>query len=70
MRRKGHEFVVLLPAEGQDLLHQILSPQTSLDHLIQLIEGWVPWIKIQLGHLGKPQDGREDIVKVMGDTPG
>src|SRR5215470_20443491 len=59
-----------LVAEGQQLLDDLLGPQSSLKDLLQVVPGSTLWRYIIDSQLSKTNDGRQDIVELMGDPSG
>ena len=59
-----------LPAEGEDLLYKLSRPHCRFEDIaeVSLYLGTVG--NIFRCHLGKTQDGCEDVVEVMGDASG
>ena len=65
-----HQRVQLAPAEGQDLLHQTARAQAGLLDLLQADPGAVlrRQVNLRQGHIA--QDGRQDVVEIVGDAAG
>jgi hypothetical protein len=59
-----------LAAEGQQLLDDLLGSQSSLEDLLQIVPGSTFWGDIIDRQLSKTNDGRQDIVELMGDPCG
>ncbi|OPZ23710.1 MAG: hypothetical protein BWZ01_03089 [Deltaproteobacteria bacterium ADurb.BinA179] len=78
MQRLAHDgsdpektaLLFVSPAEGEDLLHQILLSIGRLEHLVERLvrRGFRP--RFFQEHLRVDDDGVEDIVQVMGDPAG
>jgi hypothetical protein len=59
-----------LAAEGQELLDDLLGPQSSLEDLLQVVPRPTLWGDILDCQLSKTNDGCQDIVELMGDPSG
>ena len=56
-----------LPAEGEDLVHEVLCPVAGIQNLCQVPSGLAVDGVVQ-GKIGEADDGEKDVVEVVGDA--
>ena len=66
----GLDVDIVLAAERQDLVHQILGSQAGRMDLPEVFLQCAAGDGVQARKLGISEDGRQDIVEVVGDAPG
>ena len=65
-RRRGDD---LLAAEGQELAGEVRRPQRGLPDLLEFFARWNTWCQAVQHEVGGAEDGREQVVEVVGHSP-
>ena len=63
-------ILLALPAEGKDLTYQVLGSLPGLYNLNQVLMFFASGRKIGKGEFCETQDGNQEVVKIVGNTPG
>ena len=60
--------MLIFPAEGQNLLDEVSGPLSSLMCLLQVALRQRALFNVIHRHFCKADDGKKDVVKIMGNT--